>query len=142
MKHLLSFYQKCASSCFQFFFNFIIFQESKAAIDVGMYTIGYRWPPYTDPVAVFFVHMFALFLWTWQFYHWFFDGDHHIPGNLPVIKPLFQGQLNRLFLNEELGLPSVNPIGTIVGAEVKKSLSFLGQILQHNKPRNLTWGEK
>lgn len=81
-----------------------------------MYSVGYRWHPYWDPVMVFTMHVFGVFGWTWMFYHYFYDGDHHVPGNSAIVHPVVQGQLNRLFMNEELGLPTKTPMGGIVGA--------------------------
>lgn len=86
------------------------------AIDLGVYATGYRWHPYNDPMMTFQLHLFGFFFWSWMFYHVFYDGDHHLPFNGSTIRPLTQSQFNKLFCNEELGLPALNPNQSIIGA--------------------------
>merc|ERR1711970_633827 len=95
--------------------------SQRKAIDIGLYTVGYRWHAYTDPIMIFSFHVMGIFFWTYFFHCYFYEGDHvatHIGiPNEAVIRPQFQGQINRLYLNSELGLPTVLPDGSIAGAE-------------------------
>ena len=90
-------------------------------MDLGMYNVSYKWGAYQDPVFTAMFQTVSLGFLVFIFYHSFYDGDHHLPGRGSVIRPKFQHQMDALYLNEELGLPSTNqPAASAV--EVRYSL--------------------
>ena len=65
-----------------------------------------------------------------MFYSYFYEGDHvacHFGfPNDTIIKPQFQGQMDRLFMNHELGLPTVLPNGKTLGEAPAEEVQYRG----------------
>merc|ERR1712110_125914 len=95
--------------------------------DLGLYNKAYRWHPYGNPMFTAMCQTLGVAFWVYMFWSWFSEGDHVLGhAGLPietVVKPQFQSQVNKLYLNSELGLPSIQPGGGEVveeGLSVKK----------------------
>ncbi|CBY18549.1 unnamed protein product [Oikopleura dioica] len=82
--------------------------QRSVGMDLGMYNVSYKWGAYQDPVFTAIFQTVSLGFLVFIFYHSFYDGDHHLPGRGSVIRPKFQHQMDALYLNEELGLPSAH----------------------------------